>query len=421
MSGGAGAFKPKAVILALLALVALVVLVLLTAGGSPPGATAKAPSRSGAMKLVRGTQALQGVYAGGLRVRVRGREARAAANAPADALAAPTPHRVVAPLLGYEAAVAVPSPDGAAVAYNTWRMTRPVDWQSSPSSQGLAPGDPIAVPELYVRDLATGRDVSLGSGTMSVAYRSDGALAYARGGEAVRFNEDYLRDVVVRDTPASAPVAWTSAPGRYSPVAWAGDRLIAHRDLPDVEAHDVVAFDGPGHVRTLAEQAEVVAISPSGARVVVSTGEATTGRTSSLLLVDVASGDTVADVNIRATFDPATGAGIVFADDPGDWEGDELVLRTESGLLILHATEYTLSVRQVLHLDLGGIPLNEPRFASDDRRIVEAWANLPESRRASARYQCDRATLTCVQGEPAPVMRFARPAYDLSRGRGGNR
>jgi hypothetical protein len=323
--------------------------------------------------------------------------------------------------LGYEGAVAVPSPDGTAVAYNTWRLTRPIDWENSPSAQGLAPGDPIAVPELYVRDLATGRDVSLGAGTLSVAYRADGALAYARGDQAVHFNEDYLRDVVVRATPTSEPVAWTSAPGRYSPVAWAGDRLVAHRDLADAEAHDVVAFDGPGRVRTLAEDAEVVAVSPSGARVVVSTGEPTTGRTSALRLVDVASGATLAAVNIRATFDPATGKGVVFADDPGDWQRDELVLRTESGLLILRATEYSLSVRQVLHLDLGEIPLNEPRFASEDRRFVEAWANLPESRRASARYQCDRVTLTCVQGDPAPAARFARPAYDLSRGRGGQR
>jgi hypothetical protein len=68
----------------------------------------------------------------------------------------------------------------------------------------------------------------------------------------------------------------------------------------------------------------------------------------------------------------------------------------------------------VLRLELNGIPLNEPRFTSSDRTVVEAWANLPESRHASVRYQCDRVTLVCSRGAPVAVGSFGRPAYDRS-------
>jgi hypothetical protein len=422
MSDGVAGLGRTAKLLALVAALALLILVALKLGGSPSGANAGAPTKSGALKLRSGAQLkASGVYAGGRRIRVRGAAARAAANGAPGAFSTPTAAPVLTPLLGYEAPAAVPSPDGRSVAYNTWRWTRPIDWRNSPSAQGLSNGDPIAAPELYVRDLSTGNDVSLGAGTMALAYRSDGAIAYARGDAVVRLSRGYACDILVRATPAAEAVAWTPEPGAYTPLAWAGDRLIAHRDIQGLEAHDVVALDGPGRLRTLAENAELVAVSPSGTRVVVSTGEPATGTTSSLLLLDVATGATFADVSVRSTVDPATGERLVFADDPGDWKGDELVLRTESGLMVLHATDELLAVRQVLHLDLGGIPLNEPRFVDEDRTVVEAWANLPEPRAASARYQCNRVTLVCSRGAPAPMASFARPAYDRSEGRGGQR
>src|SRR6266536_6128920 len=56
--------------------------------------------------------------------------------------------RASAPLIGADAPVAVPSPDGSLVAVNTWRWTKSIDWGLSLADQGIEPGDPLGTPQL---------------------------------------------------------------------------------------------------------------------------------------------------------------------------------------------------------------------------------------------------------------------------------
>jgi hypothetical protein len=404
-------FGPRAkYLLSAVALLALAIVVAVSGGRSAPGATARPLSKSGELRVVAGHKLkTAGVYAGGRRIRTRG--FHTAAVGPPTL----TPAPVRTPALGYESPVAVPSPDGTAIAYNTWRWTRPLDLTRAPSTQNLQRGDPIAAPEVFVRDLATGKDVSLGAGTMSVAYRSDGAIAYARGTDAYRLDMPFTSDILVRQTAGSNPVSWTPNARGYSVVGWgAAERLVAHRAIAGVEAHDVVVLDAPGQIRTVAQAAEVVAVSPSGKTMVVSEGDPLAGTTTALKLIDIATGTALSQVFLPDLTDPVTGAQIAFADDPGDWDGDELVVRTDSGLLVLRATDSKISTLQVLRLELNGIPLNEPRFANQSRTVIEAWANLPESQHASVRYQCNRVTLACSRGTPVVAESFGRPAYERS-------
>jgi hypothetical protein len=111
MSGGVTSLGLKTRVLVLLALAALVVLVLLTGDGSS-GASAGPPSKSGQLRVLSGERpTLRGVYAGGRRIRVKGKVARAAALSDPDVLTTGTPAPIGTPLLGYEAPVGVPSPN----------------------------------------------------------------------------------------------------------------------------------------------------------------------------------------------------------------------------------------------------------------------------------------------------------------------
>jgi len=388
--------------IACLALLALLLVALVQDGSSPTASANRAATESGAARIKSGTARIvsgrhlkvRGIYVGDRRLRAKsGRVARVASGAGVTLGSRPTPAPLITPLQGFETPVAVPEPHGRAIAYNTWRLTRP---------------------EVFVRDAATGRDVALGGGTVSITYRHDGAIAYTRGNEHYRPQTPYTRDILVREAPRAGPVTWSDGRADYSVVGWAGERLLVHRGIPGTEGVDAVVADRPGRLRTLAELGEIVAISPSGASIVVSVSSADAG-TEVLRLIEIASGSTVAEVNVQDLRNPGTGDRIVFADDPGDWKDDELVVRTDSGLLVLRATDSHMSVVQLIHLDLKGSPLNEPRFLDHARTVVEAWANVPKSR-ASVRYQCNRITLVCSRSGQVPVEEFARPAYDRSAG-----
>jgi hypothetical protein len=411
---------------ACLALLSLLLVALVQGGSSPTASANRAATeggaariKSGAARIVSGRHLkLRGIYVGDRRLRVMsGRVAQVASTAGVTLGSRPTPAPLMTPLQGFETPVAVAEPHGRAIAYNTWRFARPIDWTRAPSSQDLDAGDVVATPEVFVRDAATGRDVSLGAGTVSVTYRHDGAIAYTRGNEHYRFETPYARDILVSEAPGAAPVTWSDGRADYSVVGWAGERLLVHRGVPGTESVDAVVADGPGRLRTLAESGEIVAISPSGASIVASVRSPRLD-TEVLKLIEIASGSTIDEISVQDLRNPPAGERLVFADDPGDWQDDELVVRTDSGLMVLRATDTQVSVVQLIHMELNGSPLNEPRFLDHTRTVVEAWANVPESR-ASVRYQCNRITLVCSTGGQVPVEGFARPAYDRSAGETG--
>jgi hypothetical protein len=320
----------------------------------------------------------------------------------------------VAPLAGWLAPAAIPSPDGRYVAYNAWRELRPDDPALSWADQGIELGDPLATPSLRVYDAASGSDSLLEAGAFSFAWRADGALAYFRGAERdYRAGVRYAGDIVVRASLEAPAEVWTPEPGRYVVAAWAGSRLVAYREH-EGEALDVVVLDGPGRVRVVAAGSGLVAVSPDGRRLFVEQGPGQ-GRPT-VRVLDVADGHEVAALDLT-TVDPAVGA-VSYA---GDWSGDLVVAPSESGLAIFRVAAGEIALEQALRIDLGDSESGaaEPRFAGPGGERVSAWTSGPNG---GIFLDCDRATGTCARVVPVPeaagVGAFApwrRPVFNPSR------
>jgi hypothetical protein len=319
-------------------------------------------------------------------------------------------------MLGSALPVGAVSPDGKTLAYNSFHWNRSVDRFKSYAEQGINTGDALAVPAIRLRDLASGRERPLEAGSMSVAWRADGALAYVRGEPpAYRANVPFTANVVVRSGDGRVE-AWTSSPDRYEVVGWAGSTLLVQREVAG-DTPDLLAFERPGSSRTVAPSVLFLAISPDGSQALV-TQTAADDPHPRIRLLRVADGAEVASMPISAAEDPVTHEPLLSVYGPADWEGSRAVMPSETGLLVLKI-DGGLRVDQVLHLDAAAKPdgsLFEPRFGGD--RTITAWAGLPETRPnvQAVQYACDRFALSCTRSAAVAPAAAPRPVYDLSRG-----
>ena len=320
------------------------------------------------------------------------------------ALGAPVSGALMGPL----SPVAVPSPDGRSVAYNTWQELRSVDNQRSFSKQGISTGDALGTPSLRVHDQA-GHDLLLERGAYSLAWRGDGAIAYVKGLDAdFRANEPYSGQVVVRSGIHGRALAWTTEPARYVVYAWAGSRLLFYR-LYEGETLQLLVADGPGRIRPLCD-GSAIAVSPDGTRVAVLSRDAQNIR-----ILDVASGRELAWLNL-ATATPQ----LAWLGYSGSWSGDHLVTSASAGLAVFHLGPGSIELEQVLGLDQAQFPngVQEPRFADEAGNQIVAAADVPPQGGAPAvsfLLACDRIARVCERGEPAPAQDWLRLVDNPSR------
>lgn len=335
-------------------------------------------------------------------------------GAPARRLAA----AASAPLVGSAAPVAAMSPDGSLLAYNTFRWRREIDWVQSLAEQGITTGDPLGTPQIHVRALARGGDTPLEPGSQSLTWRADGALAYVVGAPAdYRANLPFTASVAVRPSADAAPSSWTSEPARYRVLGWAGRTLLVERAELGA-APDVLALEGPGRARTLAEESMFLAVSPDGTEALVATTLAQTPAPR-IRLLRVADGSSLAELFLADARDPVTQEPTVWVTGPASWIDDKIAVASSTGLLVLR-TGGGLSVEQVLHLDSATQPngqLFEPRFTDDSAREIVAWSGIPGPRPTrAAQILCDRFALTCTRGPAVVPADVPRPVYDQSGG-----
>jgi hypothetical protein len=337
-------------------------------------------------------------------------------GAPETTLALPAS----APLVGNLGPVAAPSHDRRLVAYNTWRWSRPIDWQRSLGDQGIDRGDVLGTPQVHVHDLRLGTDETLEPGSFSSAWRDDGALAYVRGtSPSYRAGMPFAGDVVVRSRVDDPPVVWSQQPGRYLVEAWAGRRLVV-RHAVEGESGDIVVFDRAGSVRLLAADADLLAVSPRGDEVLVAASAAATS-TPFVALISIADAHEEARLPLDAIRDPVTNAPLEDIAGIGSWRGGDAVAASSTGLVVFRAGAGRLAVEQVLHVADAAKPgggFYEPQLAADGRTIV-TWADLPASGgRRSAQFVCDRYALQCTEGAAVPSSTAPRPVYDPGGGDG---
>jgi hypothetical protein len=317
----------------------------------------------------------------------------------------------VAPLAGWLTPAGVPSPDGRYLAYNAWRELRPDDPRLSWADQGIEPGDRLATPSIRLYDSKSGSDEILEAGAFSLAWRADGALAYFRGAERdYRAAVSYVGDVVLRANPEAKPEVWSAQQARYIVGAWSGERLVAYREH-EGEVLDVVVFDGPGQMRTLARGSALVALSPDGERAFIEQGPVA-GRPT-VRVVEVATGATVAVLDLTKV-DPRVGA-VSYA---GDWLGRRVVAPSAGGLAVFRVGPRSISLERTVEVQAPqGVA--EPRFADAAGRRVTAWT---AEGRGGAFLHCDLETRRCERLVPLPSARgtrgfpaWRRPLYNPSR------
>jgi hypothetical protein len=272
--------------------------------------------------------------------------------------------------------------------------------------------------EVHVFDPGSGDDrVGIG-GVSSVAVRNDGAIAYSIGHTGI-YTQPLLPSPttslgvmsgidVTPDARFDSSVSWVFGPGPYVTVGWAGDTLLAYHQT-DGETWDVLAIDGPNRVRTLAQNARIVAISPDGTDVMldVSSGPADTLQTWTLMRVT--DGSVVTSREFTAKFDHEMGVDLGSLGS-GDWIGDLVLADTGAETVILRVGS-TISVDQTVGTDLV-----EPQFVSGDPARVIGWRKeFTPGGLMNGPYRCNE-----VSGNWRCFNRFAtgnpvRPARSLTR------
>ena len=305
-------------------------------------------------------------------------------------------------MIGPLSPVAVRSPDGRLVAYNTWQEQKAVEGEQSFSKRAIVDGDVLGTPSLRVQD-DSGKDSLLQRGAYSAAWRQDGAIAFVKGVDPdFRAARSYDGQVVVRQGIRGHDAVWTKETAHYVVYAWAGNRLIFYR-VGLGEKLELLVADAPGSVRPLAD-GSAIALSPDATRLAVLSQDATNVR-----LLDVATGSELAWLDVT-TATPS----LAWLGYSGSWTGDHIVAPASPGLAVLHVGTRSLELEQALGLDQAQFPVGvqQPRFVDADANEIAATADIPPAKDSAAvsfLLVCDRVVRSCERGEPAPAKEWLRP------------
>ncbi len=274
-------------------------------------------------------------------------------------------------------------------------------WTSFDSRTSPPDGAPDGRPSLvWIRN---GRSSVLAPGALAPALSRSGRLAYAAGVDPVyRINRRYLTRIMVGSAGSSTMTRWTTGTGKYFPVAWAGDRLIAYEQLEGEETR-VLILSGPGRIRRLRNVDGVIAVSPDGRQIAV------TDSISMVAIVDVASGATVAQLPLGDSGSGAATVGVDASDrlatvmTGGSWRGSRIVVSTPTGLAVLDAAASRLRVVAIYPTRELPHSIDRPVWIDDDTVVGSAdVARLPRTdidAYSSGFVVCHLSTHSCATGD----------------------
>jgi hypothetical protein len=134
-------------------------------------------------------------------------------------------------------------------------------------------------------------------------------------------------------------------------------------------------------------------------------------------VLDVATGATLASLDLATAADPDSGVPVGHLAYGGSWEGNLVAAESTGGLSVFDIAGDQLAVRLVLHLDEGDFPMppHEPRLQTD--RVI-AWAPVPgaEGKAVGRQYvllNCAVASAECEYSTPM-TDRIVQAVYDSS-------
>lgn len=214
-------------------------------------------------------------------------------------------------------------------------------------------------------DVATGDERVLVDGALTVARRSDGAIATVVGGPFTAGEANYPGDLVV--VADGTRERWSDRSAGWAARAWAGDRLVVERthygQYGSVEEETLV-FDGPGQSRLLGEPGRnrLVAIGPDGRLAILrhASGPAEAGDPGELHLVDLASGKVI---------DRWSPPGRYLVPE-GDWTADTAVVQTSATDRDGPSTDLEVLQLQVTPDGFGAASYLDPGLPDDDQLTV---------------------------------------------------
>jgi hypothetical protein len=289
------------------------------------------------------------------------------------------------------------------VVYSAWRQWAPTPQPTAERASAQPKPVIVGTPSIRVWRGVGGTDELVADGAYSPVVASGGVIAYAKGVTAeLRSDGPYLARIVVGSLTSPSTTWWTTTPGRYVPLAWAGSHLVTYTVDGEDESTDVMVYSGPDSSRTLMPSATFIAVSPNGRRVAVADQQGT------MSIIDVASGSIVDAVSLGGRQDSSTELGV--ARPGGDWRGSRIVASTARGLMVLDTvpTLHLAAVHRYTDAMSGGI--SEPQFVDDDTVIGTArlpdgasTATPPESRAPTALVVCTLSTSACARGSIGPT------------------
>jgi hypothetical protein len=267
-----------------------------------------------------------------------------------------------------------------------------------------------ASPVLRVSEANGRREQIFARDALSAAVRRDGAVAYFQGSKPFVKPKRFLGHVIVRER--NSTVRWSSRPGRYVVAAWAGSRLLVYRLREGWP--DLLVLDGSQRVRRISRAGALVAISPDGARAVISIYGATPPR---VRLVDVETGRPLDRLVLS---EPVDGFGVDWLIESGSWHGDLVTASGSAGVVVLRVRGDSIAPVQVLGLDTFSFspPGWQPVFVRSDRDVavrVELVSRPREAIPRAALMVCNRHALRCVRGPITGSADGPWLVYDPSR------
>jgi hypothetical protein len=248
------------------------------------------------------------------------------------------------------------------------------------------------IPAIGLLDAEGGEDHPFAEPACGPAWSSDGRIAYVQplAPETSAPWHYPVGRLEVRPSLAAGAEPWTEEPQAFGELVWAGEHLIAqrgrpHSDYPILE--DLVVFDAPNTMRTLAPGGRLVALSPDGTRALVTTpGDRSDGYRYEALIVQVEDGAVLASMVLPRweLANLATG---------GSWDGDRVLTtvgRTADAtsppgptIVILDVGEDTLEIERVISLlgrEIGGLGIYDSIYGTQligDSDRLGFWVARP--------------------------------------------
>jgi hypothetical protein len=178
------------------------------------------------------------------------------------------------------------------------------------------------------------------------------------------------------------------------------DALLFYREAEDEDLTLLIA-DGPGQVRTVAEHAGLIALSPDGSLALLTHFDNPGAREVSLYNVaDIAELDRI-DVSSN---DPPLGV----VGPSGDWVNDLVVADAADpegvpGLVIFKVSDTKITLQQTLMFHPRDVPasLEEPRFTNNGERVAVRSAQFDSGRNFTGYVylDCDLAANNCKKSK----------------------